>query len=236
MSLDTNNLRIFPASNRSEPNQMNNNWLTEFNMTSFVNQIVAPGKTGFVISQSDSITNYNNKSFKFNIAGYYFELAGSDPTTPNPITDIINAASDLNPESVKGIGYIAFTQNNGKITAYINVKEDSNNSGYKYLVGNDTEEETIYLKGDNESNIKNITNDNAVDTTAKVEIYSLDLFTYTDKDITIPSSSRITINDLQLIGGVGFKFIGDGTNVTKNTTIEVKNGEITAFNLDDGEL
>lgn len=85
-------LRIFPASNRLAESQSNNNWLTEFNLSSIVNQLIAGTDIqGFVVTEGTasseilpkgaradneiSVGEGANQSLEFNIAGYYFQVA-----------------------------------------------------------------------------------------------------------------------------------------------------------------
>lgn len=63
--IDGSELRIFPASNRSAENQSNNNWLTEFNLSSIVNQLIAGTDIqGFVVTEGDPIEDVNKDTLK----------------------------------------------------------------------------------------------------------------------------------------------------------------------------
>lgn len=61
-------LNIFPVSNRTA--KPYDNWLTEFNLSSIINQLVG-NQNGFVITENVSA----DAPIEFNIGGYYFRVA-----------------------------------------------------------------------------------------------------------------------------------------------------------------
>lgn len=66
--INGNQLNIFPVSNRTA--KPYDNWLTEFNLSSIINQLVG-NQNGFVITENVSA----DAPIEFNIGGYYFRVA-----------------------------------------------------------------------------------------------------------------------------------------------------------------
>lgn len=218
--IDGSNLRIFPASNRSADGQQNNNWLTEFNLSSIVNQLVTGTDIqGFVITEGVTpsgilpkgarvdnkitINDEVNQSLEFNIAGYYFQVAS--------ISNLVKIVDGG--EATKPTSYLAFTKrliestsdsdySEGDIvysaTAYL-----STDAQYKVLLGND-EGGAIQEGGDG---------------------ITLDLFYKRNEEYYIPASSRINFRGIQT-----FKHKDTRTQFT------VKGAQITNYVIDDGEL
>lgn len=81
--LSTDKIKVFPSTRRGRE-QVDARLMTEAAMVGIINQLV--NKKGFIITQDDEY-NLSNK-FKFNIAGYYFEV-----DTAQDIFDAAGAAS-----------------------------------------------------------------------------------------------------------------------------------------------
>ncbi len=219
--INGSNLRIFPASNRSAENQSNNNWLTEFNLSSLVNQLIAGTDIrGFVITEGIApsgilpkntgadneiiIKDGVNQSLEFNIAGYYFQVANIDDlvkilngtesaATPTSYLTFIKRSIESDSDSNYSKGDIVYSA-----TAYL-----STDAQYKVLLGND--EGGAIPEGSSE--------------------ITLDLFYEKDGKYYIPASSRINFSGIQT-----FKHKDTRTQFT------VKGAQITNYVIDDGEL
>lgn len=218
--INGSDLRIFPASNRSAENQANNNWLTEFNLSSIVNQlIVGTDIQGFVITEGTTpsgilpkgaradnkiiINDEVNQSLDFNIAGYYFQVAsvsnlvkivdGGEATKPTSYLTFTKRSIESDSDSDYSEGDVVYSA-----TAYL-----STDAQYKVLLGND-EGGAIQEDGD--------------------EI-TLDLFYKRGGEYYIPASSRINFSGIQT-----FKHKDTRTQFT------VKGAQITKYVIDDGEI
>lgn len=218
--INGSDLRIFPASNRSAENQTNNNWLTEFNLSSIVNQLIAGTDIqGFVITEgaipsgilpkgarADNkiiINDEVNQSLEFNIAGYYFQVA-----SVSNLVKIVDGG-----EATKPTSYLTFTKRliesesdsdySKGDTVYSAAAYLSTDAQYKVLLGND-EGGAIQEGGD--------------------EI-TLDLFYKRGGEYYIPASSRINFSGIQT-----FKHKDTRTQFT------VKGAQITKYVIDDGEI
>lgn len=176
------NLRIFPASNRSAGSQENNNWLTEFNISSLVNQFIGNGN-GFVITEGEWDSGEGaykinpDNPFEFNIAGYYFKVKAAK--------NIIDAVGGSNAADVGKASYVNFEKAlTGMYEATIYISEDD---CYPVLQGSD--------EGTGINSTK---------------YYTLDLFYAKEIDSTttyyyIPTSSRLSFSGMQ-------RFKHPGTN------------------------
>lgn len=75
--VNSNNIRIFPSSNRGvNSGHFGNNFATEYNLSSIVNKLLSPyigGESGFLISHSLDGT-LPAGSAEFNIGGYFIEV------------------------------------------------------------------------------------------------------------------------------------------------------------------
>lgn len=110
-------LNIFPVSNRSSKSF--DNWLTEFNLSSIINQLVG-NQTGFVITEKVTA----NTPIEFNIGGYYFKV--------NPASSI-KGAVDQNTNS--GSSFVTFEKDErGYYTASIKISKNADNP---ILLGSD---------------------------------------------------------------------------------------------------
>ena len=220
--INGSDLRIFPASNRSAENQSNNNWLTEFNLSSIVNQLIAGTDIqGFVITEGTSssgilpkgvradneisIEDGINQSLEFNIAGYYFQVASINNLVK--IVDGGNGAAATKPTS-----YLTFAKRSVTDSDPDYSKDDvvysataclSTDAQYKVLLGND--------EGD--------------DIQEGSDKITLDLFYKRGNKYYIPASSRINFSGIQT-----FKHKDTRTQFT------VKGAQITKYVIDDGEI
>lgn len=207
--INGSNLRIFPASNRQAGGQQNNNWLTEFNISSLVNQFIGKSN-GFVITEGDWDSTEGayeinpDNLFEFNIAGYYFRVTKAQ--------NIIDAFAG---SSTGGASYVKF------------VKSKINDTTSTY-------EATIYISTDDQYPVLQ-GGDNGAENQEGNSSYTLTLFqektikgteSGTDsKKYYIPTSSRLNFSGMQ-------RFKHQGTN----TQFEVNGAQITNYVIDDGEV
>lgn len=114
--IDGKNLRIFPATIRSASDRAQDNWLTEFNLSSIINQLVGGNSKGFVITESPA----DGSPFEFNIGGYYFKVSDI-----KNIKDCVNSETKTDEPS----SFISF-----------NTEEDSGTTYYtaKIIISSDT--------------------------------------------------------------------------------------------------
>lgn len=118
--INGNQLNIFPISNRTS--KPYDNWLTEFNLSSIINQLVG-NQTGFVITE----TVRANDPIEFNIGGYYFKVAQAS---------YIKSAVDEKTDSGSSLSsFVTFEEDgSGYYTASIKVSKDTDNP---ILLGSD---------------------------------------------------------------------------------------------------
>lgn len=217
--IDGSNLRIFPASNRSAENQSNNNWLTEFNLSSIVNQLIAGTDIqGFVITEGtasleilpkgaradNEIIIEEGASLEFNIAGYYFQVANIDD-----LVKILNEKKSAKTPT----SYLTFTKRS------INSESDSDYSG-----GDIVYSATAYLSTDAQYKVLLGNDEGGAIPEGSSEI-TLDLFYERGGKYYIPASSRINFSGIQT-----FKHKDTRTQFT------VKGAQITNYVIDDGEI
>ncbi len=230
-----NELRIFPASNRSVSDQQNNNWLTEFNISSLVNQFIAgTDKNGFVITQgkplsetlsagaaADNELPLTNQSLEFNIAGYYFQVIS--------VGNLVNLLDGNSPytEPLALTSYLTFSKRevtsenpsldySEKDVVYSATAYVSKDLPYRVLLGEDAK-----LNADNETYAAPYDPSKENDPIG----LSLDLFYKRNNVYYIPSSSRINFSGIQT-----FKHKATKTEFT------VRGAEITNYTIDDGEI
>ena len=219
--INGSNLRIFPASNRSAVDQSNNNWLTEFNLSSIVNQLIAGTNIkGFVITEGVTpsgilpkgaradneiiVKEGVNQSLEFNIAGYYFQVANIDD-----LVKILNGTkSAATPTS-----YLTFTKRS------IDSESDSD-----YSKGDIVYSATAYLSTDAQYKVL-LGNDEGGAIQEDSSEITLDLFYKRGENYYIPASSRINFSGIQT-----FKHKDTRTQFT------VKGAQITNYVIDDGEI
>lgn len=220
--IDGSELRIFPASNRSAENQSNNNWLTEFNLSSIVNQLIAGTDIqGFVVTEGTASSEILPKgaradneiivrkgvtqSLEFNIAGYYFQVA----SVYNLVT-IVDGGSTAatNPTS-----YLTF-----------NKRSIESNSDSDYSKGDVVYSATAYLSTDAQYKVL-LGNDGGGAIQEDSNEITLDLFYKRNEKYYIPASSRINFSGIQT-----FKHKDTRTQFT------VKGAQITNYIIDDGEI
>ena len=202
----SNNIRIFPTSNRGA-GPAGTNWVTEHNLASIIANLVNNVKDnkGFVVSEGTNgdKTFANTDPVIFYLGGYLVETTWEAITT--------------NTSDSKAKGYcslINFNVSGKQVTASITIKNSNAaetnalETSYNHLTGNDTGEEDT---------------DEAIP--SKTETLSLVI---TDSSGTVPDSSRINFVHLLLDGGV----IGEGEkgSITNKGTI-YNNNKITGGNL-----
>lgn len=219
--INGSNLRIFPASNRSAVDQSNNNWLTEFNLSSIVNQLIAGTDIqGFVITEGTAsseilpkgaradneiiINDGVSQSLEFNIAGYYFQV-----TNINDLVEILNGTkSAATPTS-----YLTFNKR------LIDSESDSDYSKDDIVYS-----ATAYLSTDAQYKVL-LGNDEGGAIPGGSSEITLDLFYERGGKYYIPASSRINFSGIQT-----FKHKDTRTQFT------VKGAQITNYVIDDGEI
>lgn len=109
--INGNQLNIFPVSNRTA--KPYDNWLTEFNLSSIINQLVG-NQNGFVITENVSA----DAPIEFNIGGYYFRVAKA-----RLIKEAVSQTSVTDPSS-----FVEFALGrDGYYNATIRVSTDTNN-------------------------------------------------------------------------------------------------------------
>lgn len=111
--INGNQLNIFPVSNRTA--KPYDNWLTEFNLSSIINQLVG-NQNGFVITEEVSA----DAPIEFNIGGYYFRVAQAS---------YIQSAADENSNDTLSnpSSFVDFKKEGGYYKATIKVSTDANN-------------------------------------------------------------------------------------------------------------
>lgn len=88
--LSSNNIAVFPCSNRGQGYNLGARLTSEYNLTNIVNQLL--NVEAFVISPSYGTSISTDTSISFNILGYYFNVAS--------INDILDLFKDENPEDI----------------------------------------------------------------------------------------------------------------------------------------
>ena len=111
--INGNQLNIFPVSNRTA--KPYDNWLTEFNLSSIINQLVG-NQNGFVITENVSA----DAPIEFNIGGYYFRVAQASYI--RSAADGSSSGNFNNPSS-----FVDFKKEGGYYKATIKVSTDADN-------------------------------------------------------------------------------------------------------------
>lgn len=88
--LSSNNITVFPCSNRGKGYNLGARLTSEYNLTNIVNQLL--NVEAFVISPSYGTPVSTETSISFNILGYYFNVAS--------INDILDLFSGESPEDI----------------------------------------------------------------------------------------------------------------------------------------
>lgn len=221
--IEGSQLRIFPASNRSATDQSNNNWLTEFNLSSLVNQLIAGTDIkGFVITEGKAsseilpkgaradneitVNETDNQSLEFNIAGYYFQVAS--------VYDLVTAFDRESNAATNPTSYLTF-----------NVRSIESTSDSDYSKDDTVYSATACLSADNQYRVL-LGNDEGdiPEEDSKITV-TLDLFYKRNGKYYIPASSRINFSGIQT-----FKHKDTRTQFT------VKGAQIINCVIDDGEL
>lgn len=123
--INGNQLNIFPISNRTS--KPYDNWLTEFNLSSIINQLVG-NQNGFVITEKVTA----NAPIEFNIGGYYFKVAQAS---------YIKSAADNDPKANfnSPSSFVDFKNEGGYYTASIKISkaDDGADNPNPVLLGSD---------------------------------------------------------------------------------------------------
>lgn len=132
--INSNNIIVFPSSNRTNGNNYGTNWLTEYNLSNIINQLL--GEKGFVISDST-----DGDSFKFNIQGYYIEIKklDNDGTVLDTLKKVAPEGNEETPIIDNNCTLIYFRRNGNDIIAGLEFAGGSP-YGFDHLRGGDEEE------------------------------------------------------------------------------------------------
>ena len=127
-NVESNQIRIFPSSNRTAGNN-GTNFLTEYNLSSIVNKLLMPyngaNSNGFLIT-----TDINDNYIEFNIGGYFVNVAKSA---------IVNAINNSSGEENIYQNFVSFNVSDNIVNAIIrtNSSAQSNDPSYIYMLGSD---------------------------------------------------------------------------------------------------
>lgn len=145
-NIKSNSIRIFPSSNRGvNTSKFGNNFVTEYNLSSIVNKLLAPGVDGFLIStktEDEGSEEYSGVA-EFNIGGYFVSVSSW--------YDIIQAATsssevDTNDDYQNFVTFSKVSDDGYAdkeiISASITLRNDDASGGnsddsYTKIVGND---------------------------------------------------------------------------------------------------
>ena len=127
-NVESNQIRIFPSSNRTAGNN-GTNFLTEYNLSSIVNKLLMPyngaSSNGFLIT-----TDINDDYIEFNIGGYFVNVAKSA---------IVNAINNSSGETNIYQNFVSFNVSDNIVNATIRVNPStqSTDPSYIYMLGSD---------------------------------------------------------------------------------------------------
>lgn len=227
-------LRIFPISQRTARTQ--DNWISEYNLSSVVNQFIDPSTQGFVISQSTG----KDKSLEFNIKGYYFRVDNA--------RDIVAAVDGTSREtdSSSATTFVTFGKNdNGYYTANIYLDEEGSSP---ILLGDDigtitagTGYELQLFKVDSEGNY-------SIPETSRLSVVGLapvggkglsiqvrgsaiQSYRVEAKGVWSQGEADVVVED-GIITDLNLKAAAEKSN----SKVCISNGTITELTIDDGEL
>ena len=113
----SNDIRIFPTSNRSNDTNSGTNWVTEYNLAGIIANLA--NEDGFVVSSDNELGSWNSsngdgRKIKFYIKGYYVEVK----------TDVL---------------YNLLGGQTGNIYATVSITPNSADESFNYLTGNDSD-------------------------------------------------------------------------------------------------
>lgn len=174
--IPSNNIRIFPSSNRSpSSNHYTDNFVTEYNLSSLVNKLLlqnysgdtgkeikftgynASKTTGFVISET------TEGSFEFNINGYFVNVSN--------ITDITSpVAGDLNQNFVWFDKPIEGDYKDYTCACIQVANGDNSEDGLKHLQGTEDAETSFSPTGNNIYAFPILDSDNHIPLSAKLRL------------------------------------------------------------------
>lgn len=210
----TETVRIFPASSRTGASEYNN-WLSEYNLSSIINQLIGSSQNGFVISDEFN----GDSSFEFNIKGYYFNV-----TKASQIVDAADQSAADAKHLIDGCKYVKFTKDTkGNYCANIQIGGVA-----PYYVLKAWEADKVEGETPVEYSLKLLTKDRAIPNDSRIQFSKL-------KTI---SGQNLTVNlDGNKITGYKFTAAGNSAKgVSANCKIEVQDGKINSLVIDDGEL
>lgn len=183
-NVNSNSIRIFPASNRNiNTAHYGTNFVTEYNLSSLVNKLLLPvnNQTGFLISTNTG-DNLNGVA-EFNIGGYY--------VTVDSWNTVVNAARGTGSTSGSSFeNFVTFTyegnEHSGIVYANAILRASVDNDvSYRFLAGQDG---VTY---------------NAVATTGSGDTaLKLPLLTYSDGNYSLSLGSRLRFVNFVLDDGI----------------------------------
>lgn len=206
-------VRIFPASSRTGDSEYNN-WLSEYNLSSIINQLIGSSQNGFVIS--DRFTA--GQPFEFNIQGYYFKVLDASQL----ITAAKESATDAT-HLIAGCNYVKFTKETDGYYASIQI---GGVAPYYIL------KDWTAVKAKDESpvnySLKLLTTAKTVPDSSRIQFSKLK--TISGQNLTV----KLNGNAIE-----SYSFTATGNSirgVSTNCKIEVQDGKINSLVIDDGEL
>lgn len=203
-----NKLHIFPSSGRTA-NSGEDNWLSEYNLSSIVNQFIDGGrKSSFVISR----TTGAGKPIEFNIAGYYIRVDDAQ--------DIVTYAGDSNFSAAEGSidgasSFVTFAKGGSSYYATLYFTGGKLNGKDFWASAEDGSSKDAWASADADESV------------------SLLLF---DESYNIPATSRISVVGLTSLEGCGSKIMIQGGRIS-NLTIDASQGTSgNGFKIENGKL
>lgn len=133
--IESNNIRIFPSSNRDiNTNCYGDNFVTEYNLSSVINKSLVKNTGGFVISTTYDAT----QPFLFNIGGYFIEISKGEFI----VNAINNTTADNAAPNPYYQNFVTFSVTENVVFANINIASAVGTSdvSYNYIVGMDSED------------------------------------------------------------------------------------------------
>ncbi len=224
-------LHIFPSSGRTA-NGGEDNWLSEYNLSSIVNQFIDGGrKSSFVISG----TTGEGKPIEFNIAGYYIKVDDAQ--------DIVTyAGSDNFPptdeSSDKASSFVTFTKQGSFYCATLYFK-DGKLEGKDWWVST---EDSSSKDADESVTLQLFDGSYNIPATSRISVVGLTSLEGCGSRITVQGGkiSSLTIDASQGTNGNGFKIEnGKLTNINfdfrgdSGSAIKIENGKLTNITLKD---
>lgn len=229
-------LRIFPISQRTARTQ--DNWISEYNLSSVVNQFIDPSTQGFVISQSTG----KDESLEFNIKGYYFRVDNAGDIVA--AVDGTSRETDSSPVTT----FVTFGKNDsGYYTANIYLDEMSPSP---ILRGNDTGTGTTTAGTGHELQLFKVDSEGnySIPETSRLSVVGLapvggkglsiqvrgsaiQSYRVEAKGVWSQGEADVVVED-GIITDLNLKAAAERSN----SKVCISNGTITELTIDDGEL